>query len=131
MGEKFVFAPWLGSAQAPAVEKASKTPSWGAQPQQHCRQSCKVFNDTKGTKCGQGHAVPCPHRHWGPTLLYPPAHCHLPVYFSLITAPASQPRPLSRHIFVLFLCSAPPSFQLRPLGQPSFPGNRLRAARQS
>lgn len=47
------------------MEKASKTPFWGAQLQLHCRQQrCRVFYDTKGTKCGQGHAVPCPHRHW-------------------------------------------------------------------
>lgn len=64
-------------------------------------------------------------------LLYPPAHCHLPVCFSPNSAPASQPRPLSRDTSVLSLCSVPPSFQLRALGQPSFPGNRLRAARQS
>lgn len=112
MGEKSVFAPQLGSAQAPAVEKASKTLSWGAQPQQHCRQRCKVFYDTKGTKCGQGHAVSRPHRHRGPGLLCPPAQCHLPVCFSPITAPASQPRPHSRDTFVLSLCSVPPSFQL-------------------
>lgn len=62
MGEKSVFAPWLGSAQALPVEKASKTQSWGAQPQQHCRQSCEVFYDTNAPNVGKAMQCHVPKR---------------------------------------------------------------------